>query len=56
MKVTEALAKEHEKRRHYQEKGPVAKYKVGDPVWLERLSKLSEHREATYYVPAEVQR
>ena len=25
-------------------------------MWLERPSKLSEHRLATYYVPAEVQK
>ena len=55
-KVTEALTKEHEKRHHYQEKAPVTKYKVGDPVWLERPSILSEHRQATYYVPAAVQK
>ena len=46
-KVTEALTKEHEKRRHYQEKAPVAKYKVGNTVWLDRPSKLSEDRQAT---------
>ena len=34
-KVTEALTKEHEKRRQYQEKAPVTKCKVGDTVWLE---------------------
>ena len=56
-KVTEALTEEQDKRRHYQAKGPVAKYKVGDTVWLERPYKLSEHRQATtYYVPAEVQK
>ena len=55
-KVTQALTKEHEKRRHHQETGPVAKYKVGDTVWLERPSKLCEHRQATYYAPAEVQK
>ena len=55
-KVTEALTKEHEKHRHYQKKAPVAKYKVGDPVSLEPPSKLSDHRQATYYVPAEVQK
>ena len=54
--VTEALIKENEKRRHYQENTLVAKYKVGDTVWLERPSELSEHRRATYYVPAEVQK
>ena len=43
-KVTGALTKEHEKCRQYQEKAPVAKCKVGGAVWLERLSKLSEHR------------
>ena len=39
--VTVALTKEHEKRRHYQKKKQVAKYKVGDTVWLDRPSKLS---------------
>ena len=48
VKVTEALTKEHRKRPHYQEKGPVAKYKDGDPLWLERPSKVSEHLQATY--------
>ena len=54
--VTGALTKEHEKRRHYQERAPVTKYKVGNPMWLERPSKLSKHGQATYYVPAEVQK
>ena len=55
-KVTGAHTKEHGKRGHYQEKGPVAKYKAGGTVWLERPPKLSEHCQATYYVPAEVQK
>ena len=46
-KVTQALTKENEKRRCYQEKGPVAKYKVGGTVWLGHPSKLSEHCQAT---------
>ena len=54
--LTEALTKEHKKRRHYQRKAPVAKYKVGDPVWLERPFRLSELRRTSYYVQAEVQR
>ena len=54
--VTEALTKEQEKRRHYQKKARVAKYKVGDAVWLDCPSKLSEHRQATHYVPAQVQK
>ena len=52
-KVTEARMKEHEKRHHYQEKAPVAKY---SNLWPERPFKLSEHRHATYYFPAEVQK
>ena len=55
-KVTEPLRKEDGKRRHHQEKVLVAKYKVGETVWLERPSKLSEHCQATYYVPADVQK
>ena len=30
--------------------------KVRDPVWLEQPSNLSGHRQATYYVPTEVQK
>ena len=53
---SKALTKEHEKCCHYQENRPIAKYKVGDAVWLERRSKFYEHRQATYYVPAKVQK
>ena len=55
-KITKALTNKHEKRRHYQEKAPVAKHKVGHTVWLARPSKLSEQCQATYQVPAEVQK
>ena len=53
-KVTEALTREHEKRRHYPKKATVAKHNVRDGVRRDRPSKLSEHRQATYYIPAEV--
>ena len=55
-RVTEALTKEHEKHRQYQEKRTVAKYKVCDAALLKSPSKLSEHRQATYYVSAEVRK
>ena len=54
--VIQALTKEQEKPRHYQKKARVAKYKVGDAVWLDRPSKLSEHRQATHNIPAQVQK
>ena len=54
--LTEALTKEHKKRLHHQEKTPVAKYKVRDTVRLQKPSKLNEHLQATYNVPAAVQK
>ena len=55
-KVPKALTSGREKRPHYQGKVLVTKYKVGDTVWLERPSKVSEHRQATYYGLAAVQK
>ena len=51
-KVTKALTKEHEKRCHHHEKAPVAKYKVGNTLWMERPFKLSKHCQTTNYIPA----
>ena len=56
LKVTVPLMKEHGKCRHNQKQAPVAKYKVGDALWLDCTCKISERREVTYYIPAEVQK
>ena len=55
-KSTEALTKEHERGCRYTEKTPVANFQVGNAVWLERPSKLDDHRKATYCVPIKVQK